>query len=270
MDSLELLVSFAVSAECCAPEAHHELTAFLKDRKHANMQRVRDALATLPALPHFLQGIAEANGQMAYGQRVVEAYLFGNDLLGNVTPRVIREKVLRPFAKQGLPGTNSEVYSQALELNAHGYQGIPATHTFDVLLNVAREWQQGRVRLEILNDTSLQCQVSWGEVRRLGKRGLEVEEHRYAAGTTEQGLPGFLHEPRTTTRDGKKISVDYDQALLRGTKPGSLVAIHHDTAFAPLSEDQRNNLALYAQRAAALANAWIATYGSRKAPLGKA
>ena len=135
------------------------------ERKEFVGEQILNSLSKFEALGAYLRLIAGKNKLQWFDYRVAEAYWIGNELLGNVSAKDIRNLILNEFSKPEFLG--SEISAKLAEKVP---ENVTAHHVFHVF-NINSLTKKVPAVIENLD----KCRISWGEVLRSSRANtLEI------------------------------------------------------------------------------------------------
>jgi len=178
----------------------------------------------------YLELIAAANRVAdPLDGRVVEAYWIGNSLVDAVTPAQLAALAGSRFRRRGPEGES--------EAEQSGWAAGPAHHSFHVfaIYPWMRMLRAGRVEpsLRILD----QCRIRWGVVEEVRDDSAIVRSRPLTWDGDGLGHGPPRPETARVARGGR--------GLVRGLRPGDLVALHWDWVCDRLTDSQRDALNRY-------------------------
>lgn len=215
----------------CGPDDRGRILQHLEEAKGGE-----DLVATLKgfeAAYPFLRLIAKSTGRDVFDYRVPEAYWIGNSLLDRVpTPEFYR------FSHHELIGRDPREVKKMFKALGNA---VRPHHSFYVMSTYASSSvadgpsfrADGRKKVEGLIDS---CRISWGQVKEVGKKKLEVEYRPIRL--TEDGL-GLARA------EVKKVEYNPEVRSFAAVKPGDWVTLHWNYACEVVTPRQLRNIAKY-------------------------
>ncbi len=191
----------------------------------------------------FLTLIARSTGRDPFDYAVPEAYWIGNDLLDSVPVPDFHE-----FSHKELTGRDPDEVKASFK--AMGTAARPH-HTLYVMstyasLSVKGGQSLGNDDANRVAKTIDNCRISWGEVKKVGAKELEVEYRPLVLNDS-----GLMSLARPVV---KKVKYNRDVTPFAGVKEGDRVSLHWDYACELLSSRQVANIRRYTQADIGAAN----------------
>jgi len=215
----------------CGPDDRGVILQHLEKSKGGD--DLTSTLKEFEAAYPFLKLIARTTGRDAFDYEVPEAYWIGNSLLDRVPVPDFHS-----FSHRELIGRDATEVKRVF--NTVGTAALPH-HTFYVMNTYASSSVSDGPSLSNSNAKKItqmidSCRVSWGEVKGVGTKSLQV-----------QNRPVVLEDGRLALSKPKLKKVSYNPEVKPfGTvRKGDIVSLHWDYACEVLNRRQLLNLRKY-------------------------
>ncbi|MGP8124775.1 MAG: DUF6390 family protein [Nitrososphaerales archaeon] len=215
----------------CGPDDRGVILQHLEESKGG--EDLTSTLKEFEAAYPFLRLIARATGRDAFDYEVPEAYWIGNSLLDRVPVPDFHS-----FSHRELIGRDEKEVKRVFK--TVGTAARPH-HTFYVMNTYASSSVSDGPSLSNANVKKIaqmidSCRVSWGEVKGVGTKTLQVEYR-----------PMVLEDDRLALSKPKLKKVSYNREVtpFGAVKKGDIVSLHWDYACEVLNRRQLFNIRKY-------------------------
>jgi hypothetical protein len=233
----------------CGPDDRGTIRQHLEESKEG--ERLVSTLQGFEAAYPFLKLIARQTGREVFDYSVPEAYWIGNGLLEKVGVSEFYS-----FSHRELKGRDAkEVKRMFSDLDSaprpHHTFYVMATYAGSSVADGPNLTNERSVRISRLIDS---CRISWGQVKKVGKRELVVSYRPVVL--ESEGL--LLAEPKV-----KKVEYDPEIAPFQTVRPGDFVSLHWNYACEILTPRQLRNISKYTRLDLVAANRIITNRSGR-------
>ena len=229
----------------CGPDDRGVILEHLEESKGG--EDLTSTLKEFEAAYPFLRLIARTTGRDVFDYAVPEAYWIGNGLLDRVPVSDFNS-----FSHRELIGRDPKEVKRVFK--TVGTAARPH-HTFYVMKTYASSSvsdgpNPSNTNLKKIAQTIDNCRISWGEVKSVGARSLQVECR-----------PVILEDGRLALSKPKLKKVDYNPEVtpFGSVKKGDSVSLHWDYACEVLSPRQLVNIRKYTMLDIEAANLLLAS-----------